>query len=357
MRPLFLNLGRNALAASLIFFGLCFAVLPNNSEVFALLTPSETQLTDSAQEDAFSQNTNQADSSDSTVNTNVQEDSHWFRLVRENGVPVKLQTSAVRFTGEYTADDGVKRNISVDLIGAIHLAEKDYYAEINDAFKDYDAVVFELVTSKGVDAKESIRLDKENKSKAKVSPLNIIAFSQIVTSRLLDLEYQLDGIDYQADNLVHGDMAAEDFILQLISNGDVWRFVEDTFFAGFSESDVGSFEGAAIAVICAQDRRIAMRRIMATELLEGALQDIEEEAERLEQEKADEKAAPEGVLIHKRNEIALATAVRQLRGGKTKVAIFYGAAHLPDLERKLENELGLKRDPNTRWFTAWNMKR
>ena len=45
---------------------------------------------------------------------------------------------------------------------------------------------------------------------------------------------------------------------------------------------------------------------------------------------------------------------QQLAAGKRRLGIFYGAGHLPDMEKRLEKDFGLKRQSTT-WLTAWDM--
>lgn len=350
MKTIAQYLRRNAVMASLFFVGLSLLVLPNNSEVLTVLYGSETQLVDSTQNAVLSQNTENVDSSNSNADSDNLKDSRWFRLVKENGLPVELDTSIVRYAGVYKDKAGVEREVSVDLVGAIHLAEKSYYDSINAEFKQYETVVFELISAKGVDPKVSIRAERESQSSPSFSPLNIVSLSQMYMSRALGLVYQIDGVDYLADNLRRGDMDAEDFIIQLFTNGDALNFVSDAFFSSFFPGEDATFESWAIALLVSKDRRLTLRRLMAMELLRSALDEIDDASKKIN------AGGKENVLIQLRNKEAMKVAVSELNAGKTKIAIFYGAAHLPDLERRLENELHLTRDPNTRWFPAWNMR-
>ena len=45
----------------------------------------------------------------------------------------------------------------------------------------------------------------------------------------------------------------------------------------------------------------------------------------------------------------------QIKAGKTKLGIFYGAGHLPDMEKRLLSDFGFQRDSD-RWLTAWDMR-
>jgi hypothetical protein len=46
----------------------------------------------------------------------------------------------------------------------------------------------------------------------------------------------------------------------------------------------------------------------------------------------------------------------QLSKGRKKVAIFYGAAHMPDLQKRLVRDLGYQQH-STAWMRAWDIKR
>ena len=66
---------------------------------------------------------------------------------------------------------------------------------------------------------------------------------------------------------------------------------------------------------------------------------------------------PEGsTIITERNKKALQVLDREIKNGKKKLAIFYGAGHLPDFEARLEKDFGLKRQ-NQRWLAAWKLTR
>jgi hypothetical protein len=60
-------------------------------------------------------------------------------------------------------------------------------------------------------------------------------------------------------------------------------------------------------------------------------------------------------LISGRNQVALKVLHREIAAGKKKIAIFYGAAHLADFQKRLLAEFGLT-SVSTRWLVAWNLK-
>jgi len=65
---------------------------------------------------------------------------------------------------------------------------------------------------------------------------------------------------------------------------------------------------------------------------------------------------PKGsALVSDRNKVALAELRNAIDGNKKKIAIFYGAAHMPDFQKRLKDDFELA-PIETRWLTAWNLK-
>jgi hypothetical protein len=60
------------------------------------------------------------------------------------------------------------------------------------------------------------------------------------------------------------------------------------------------------------------------------------------------------VVISERNKKALEVVDRETAAGRTKLGLFYGAAHLEDMEKRLEAR-GYQRT-GERWLTAWDIK-
>jgi hypothetical protein len=60
------------------------------------------------------------------------------------------------------------------------------------------------------------------------------------------------------------------------------------------------------------------------------------------------------LLISDRNEAAMKVLRSEIADGKRKIAIFYGAAHLPDFESRLQESLGLEKTRQV-WINAWDL--
>jgi hypothetical protein len=61
------------------------------------------------------------------------------------------------------------------------------------------------------------------------------------------------------------------------------------------------------------------------------------------------------ILVKDRNEAAMKVLEREIKKGTKRIAIFYGAAHMPDFDRRLTQDLKLTRGPVT-WDEAWDLR-
>ncbi|MBQ9372723.1 MAG: hypothetical protein IJU03_11070 [Thermoguttaceae bacterium] len=288
-------------------------------------------------------------------------DDVWFRVLRQNDAPVKMQTSVVRYCGQYVADDGTQRNVYVDLIGAVHIAEKKYYDELNEIFKEYETVVYELVSNGDAPAPAEVKEEREKKIQIGANPLGWISILQQGFGSALGLAYQMDGIDYGADNMRRGDCTPDELLLQTLANGDVLSFLMDAVVDAFFSSDSPNGDAMLLALLCAKDRRLAARRIFALELERSSVEELQREMNALEFDEEDDDVSGlfdqnhESAVIHFRNDKALEVVEEELDAGRTKIAVFYGAGHMPDLGAKIEDYFEFERAPEIRWITAWDM--
>ena len=61
----------------------------------------------------------------------------------DNDQPVSMETAIVRM-----AQSPDKQDVTIDLIGAVHIGEKAYYDELNKEFEQYEVLLYELVAPK-----------------------------------------------------------------------------------------------------------------------------------------------------------------------------------------------------------------
>ena len=336
----------------LLFFVFSSLTSPDNVEFFHCLRATETPSDELEKLDDLTKNKIDAKHTDSNADKKTQ--TYSFRLVRNGKIPTKLETSIIRFQSDFSDSEGESRPVVVDLIGTIHFAEPSYYEELNQIFQEYDVVVFEMVTPAGTDVGKLLQKEREHNAPRKKSILNIVSFVQQTLADALGFCYQLEGINYAADNLKRGDADVEEFLLQIIANDDVSRFCSSSFFSALLDQSRGELEGLAIALLCAKERRVVARRLMALDLESSNVGEFETfDADETTLEDRSENDA----LVAFRNQKALKVARNELNRGKTKIAIFYGAAHMSDFARRLEKDFGLKQTSETRWIPAWNMEK
>jgi hypothetical protein len=62
------------------------------------------------------------------------------------------------------------------------------------------------------------------------------------------------------------------------------------------------------------------------------------------------------VIIGERNRVAMDELHEALHEGCSKIAVFYGSGHLPDMDTRLRKEFGLY-PSDIKWRTAWSINR
>ncbi len=260
-------------------------------------------------------------------------DGQYVRVRRDaKGKPVALETAVV----QYRAKTGEFAGATVDLIGAIHVGERSYYDELNQRFTRYDALLFELVAPEGIQFEPGQRMESN-------SPISAL---QTGLQNLLGLEFQLERIDYAQKNFVHADMSPEEFARTMKERGESFfqmllrMLGQSMAIQGQNPARVNDVE--LIFALIRRDRP-ALKRILAQQLegMEGALNVLG-------------GADGASTIITERNKKALLVMRRELKAGKKRIGIFYGAGHLPDMDERLRDEFGFERGETT-WVVAWDL--
>ena len=248
-------------------------------------------------------------------------------------------TSKLR-TATITYSDG--KGVDVDLIGAIHIADKSYYDGLNESFKDYDVLLYEMV---GAARKGPLKPGDLDPGKGG----NPIRSMQIMMQKALELDYQMTGIDYTAKNFVHADMDARTFRkMQKDRKEGLLSMMLQSYKAQFKMMAEGRAPATMsiadlIKILLSGDSASGLKLVLGRQFdeIEYLISAIEPEAG--------------SVILTERNKVALKVLREQIDKGQKKIGIFYGAAHLPDMEERLINEFGLKKG-KTVWNDAWTVK-
>jgi hypothetical protein len=261
-------------------------------------------------------------------------DANYIRVTRDAaGNPQSLETSIVHLVPAGSDHPGV----SVDLISAVHVGDKGYYQKLDKRFDDYDVVLYELV------AKEGTVIPKGGGNPNR-NPLSSI---QNAMKDLLELEYQLSGIDYTKKNFVHADLSPAEFAQSMKDKGEsFWTIFFRLMAAGMAREANNPGKGGDFDLLMAlfeKDRAIKLKRIMADQFAD------------MDMITAAFNGPSGSTLITERNKAALAVLGKEIAAGRRKIAIFYGGGHMPDMESRAIADYRLKR-AGQEWLEAWNLR-
>ncbi len=245
----------------------------------------------------------------------------------------RFETAVVTFKNK----DGV----SVRLVGAIHIGERSYYEALNRSFENDDAVLYELVKPK--DAGLPVPGGRSG---------SVINEMQHVMKDVLNLDFQLDDIDYAKQNFVHADMDAETFAKMQEERGETFEMlmlkgIMKAFTQGNDKNkpdeqvDTSRLVDDMIETFTRPDMERRIKLAVAKQL-----DKVENDALGLDN--------PNGsVIVTERNKVAMKVLQRTIAAGKTNISIFYGAAHMPDMATRLA-DMGFK-PVTVEWNTAWDL--
>jgi hypothetical protein len=263
----------------------------------------------------------------------------WVRLQRDdNGEIVGMQTAIVRYTRPRNAAAKNQPPVTVDLIGAVHVGDVAYYRQLNERFKQYDALLYELVAPEGT-------VVERGRGTSNAHPLGAL---QNGIKTLLDLDHQLELIDYTRPNFVHADLSPEQFLQSMKDRDESFL---DMYFrlvsqAMAQQSDMAakgeSLDFELFSALFAEDRPRRLKIALAKQLAE------------MESMMVSFGGDQGSVLISERNKKALEVLRAQMQAGKQRLGIFYGAGHLGDMDERLRKDFGLEPSEIT-WLTAWNL--
>lgn len=257
----------------------------------------------------------------------------YVRVSKEDGQPKALETAIVRFVG---APGSQFEGRTVDLVGVVHIGQLEYYRDLNARLAKYDAVLYELVAPDGTRIRPE---DLENRR-------SVLASMQSGMKDMLNLEYQLEHIDYMAKNFRHADMSPEEFMEDMQSRGDgLWKMAARMMGAGLAtQASTGGDAGMLMALL-STDRSKKLKQVMAKQLTE-----VEAVTAGMDDENG------ENTLIKGRNRKAFEVLRKELDAGKKNVAVFYGAGHLSDMAVRLQRDFGMK-PTETLWLAAWDLQK
>lgn len=271
--------------------------------------------------------------------------------------PRALQTAVTH----YVTPAGVR----IDLVGVVHMAEWEYYEELDARLQKYDAVLFEGIvdTSEDEPPKPAEKLSPTNSkatkptptkadvppkadTPAKTSHLQLLTRTQQKICDLLGLTFQLEQIDYLAPNMVHADLTDAEIGKWMKkrgeTGGDIFLKMMKASLKTAVPLDIRTSTALNVWLVTGHidpEDQLRVRRFMAYNLI------------RMEKEMAEVGGT---ALVTARDEKVMQVLRQQLKKGKKRVAIFYGCAHMKDFDRRLRSQLKCKQT-GQEWLTAWTL--
>ncbi len=265
----------------------------------------------------------------------------FLRFHRPGGIRAQLQTSVTRYRNPQTGQ-------LVSLVGAVHIGESNYFQQIQRELDQHDLVLYEMVGGPAAGSPESISAEDDDgsppSSSRKNSSLNFISSLQQGMQDLLQLEHQMSQIDYTRGNLRHADLTSRAFDTALKIHG-LFNIDPDALFTGLAPAMLDGI-GLQAALSSQDDQTVnRVRWVMAKTLAHSVgqmallgVKDIEK---------------PEDLILGIRNDHLWQVFQDSLPEGWRRIAIFYGAAHLPDIRRRLLEKGWVAEE--SLWIPAWKI--
>ena len=264
--------------------------------------------------------------SSTTRPSSAADDTRFLRFRGDGTKGGYLETSDTTFKND--------AGVSVRLVAVVHIAEPAYYDDIQQSFENCDAVLYEMVKphDSGVPQKG-------------VESDNPIHRLQRFMKDTLGLSFQLDEIDYSKSNFVHADMDAETFQQLQEQRGEslATLMISQIMKTMSDPGAMKAYDDEPTDLVDLMTRPDGDRQVKL--LLGRRLGDIEKEA-------AGINMLNGTVILTERNKTVMKAFDQAVADGKKNIAIFYGAAHMPDLSEQLEKK-GYHEAKKT-WRPAWD---
>jgi hypothetical protein len=235
---------------------------------------------------------------------------------------------------------------TVDLIGAVHIADDAYYQQLNARFPAYDSVLFELVG----DPKQLMATAPLSAEERKSQPSGSgVTFIQQSASKYLDLTFQLDAVDYRGKNMVHADISRKEFDKLQADRGEntmtlFLRAMQAQMSGTMNPAVVNELDSFALVRILLSPNSAAEFKMSLAKVLD-----------QMESVTAAMEGNNPSAILGGRNDVVV-KKIREVLANKKqrRIAVFFGGGHMPGIERALVNELKAK-PVSEEWLAAWTM--
>jgi hypothetical protein len=244
----------------------------------------------------------------------------------------------------------------VTLLGVSHLGDAIYYEKIQKRLDSADLVLFE-----GVGFGDKVSQKDEGNS-------NAVSEMQLSLARSMGLVFQLEAIRYDRAHFRNSDISSEALLTRLEGgplkagpdgkNGSEGKSENGTqrskelMEALAGNSFVLNFLGKALSFFGKDPKFRALMKLAIVETLSA----IEGDVTRLAESSGPGMEKFMRILLEDRNAIVFRDLCKVLKGKNppSSIVVFYGAAHMPDLENRLVEKLGFQPKGDD-WLAAFGV--
>ena len=293
----------------------------------------------------------------------------FLRLVRTGERWFELQTAVVSYAHPVNDEGGGQQDL--DLIGMLHLADPLYYRELQEITENHDRVLYELIVDKDV-------VDEDKSGCRRLTQRMNPALDQLQLAARHGLQAQLEALDYMKDSWVLADMERSAIRrLQLQRGEGPPPNALQAAMAGWGPGNMQAVPSEIIRtwlrlplwlVPCPEGAMLALDWALSSRgLVSEVLTALVDSAAKLDLRAVQKLAyaqllvsgsmvcdGPQTVIMAERNAVALGEVRRAQLDGCRRVALLYGGLHGPDLDLRLQRDLGFVRT-KTKWMTAWRI--
>lgn len=281
------------------------------------------------------------------------EPAPYLRTVDDKGGARILQVTA------RTLVSPKKDGPSITLLGVSHLGDATYYEKIQKKLDTADLVLFE-----GVGFGDKAQKKDQGDS-------NAVSELQLSLARSMGLVFQLEAIRYDRPHFRNSDISSEALLARLqgplkipekdgrvgkddaTGKADKGNFQSREFVKALSgNSFVFNFLGKALSFFGKDPKFRALMKLAIVETFGS----IEGDMSRLAEASGPGMEKFMRVLLEDRNAIVFRDIRKVLKGKNppNSIVVFYGAAHMPDLENRLVRKLGFRPDGDE-WLAAFGV--
>jgi hypothetical protein len=248
--------------------------------------------------------------------------------------------------------------IEVSLVAAYHYGDRGYYEVLQRNLDGFEVLLYEG-WKKEADATAGAGEDGGPEAAAGGEALDsLIKYAnrgvRFFCEEILGAVDQWARIDYGRPRFVNADMTLRTFMRRVRQTGELRAelLAMPSLFRAYLHdvvhrlvhhpSSPGDIRALIRALGAGEGKRV-LKYLIVREV--GRIIDLPEEA-------AHEKALK--VTLGERNDLVLEAIGEQIRAGRRRIGVFYGAAHMPGLERALVGGLGFRK-VGERWIVAWDI--